>query len=77
MTIHAIGNKTLSVIDVGGCFPGVVGELNFVTGCTEFGGRGSHHGVVGDAEKGQGDEHADNDKNGRFDSSFPKRFLCG
>ena len=50
MTIHAIGHKALGIVDMGGCFPGVIGGLNLVTGGTEFGGRGSYHGVIGDAK---------------------------
>ena len=50
VAVHTVGHKALGIVDVGGGFPGVVGKLNFVTGCTEFGGRGSYHGVVGDAK---------------------------
>ena len=51
MTIHAVGNKPLFIVHMCGGFPGVVGKLNFMAGCTEIGGRGSDHGVVSDAEK--------------------------
>lgn len=77
MAIHAIGYKALGIIDMRGCFPGVVSELNFMAGRTEYGRRGSHHGLIGDAKKGQGDEDADRNKNGRFNRFFPKRFLGG
>ena len=76
MAIHAIGHETLGIIDMAGRFPGVVSELNFMAGRTESGGRGSDHGVVGDAEQGQGNEDADNNKDDRLDRSFPKGFLC-
>ncbi len=52
MAIHTVGNKALGIVDVGGCFPGVVGKLNLVTGGTEFGGRGPYHGIIGDAKQG-------------------------
>ena len=36
MAIHAVGNKSLGVIDVGGGFPGIVGSLDLVAGCAKF-----------------------------------------
>ena len=58
MAIHAVGNKPLGIVDMGGCFPGVVSESNLMTGCTEFGSGGSHHGVISNAEKGECDENS-------------------
>jgi len=50
MAIHAIGHKTLGVVNMGGGLPAVVGGLNLVATCTKLGRRSSHHGVVADAE---------------------------
>ena len=37
MAVHTIRNEPLSVIDMCGCFPGIVGETNFMAPCTELG----------------------------------------
>jgi hypothetical protein len=66
MAIHTVGHKALSIVDVGGCFPGVVGVLNLVTRCTELGGRGSYHRVIGNAKQRKSDENAEDNKNGRL-----------
>jgi ABC-type transporter Mla maintaining outer membrane lipid asymmetry permease subunit MlaE len=58
VTIYAVGNKALAIVHMSGCFPGVVSESNLMTGCTEFGSGGSHHGVISIAEKGECDENS-------------------
>jgi len=50
MAIHAIGDKTLGIIDMGGGFPGVVSILNFMAGCAKLGSGSPHHRIVPDAE---------------------------
>jgi hypothetical protein len=50
MAIHTVGDKALGIIYMGGCFPGVVSILYFVTGGTKLRGRCSHHSVISDAE---------------------------
>ncbi len=46
MTVHAVGCKSLGVVHMGGCLPGIAGELNFMAGGTKPGRRGAHHGVI-------------------------------
>jgi len=38
MTVHTIGNKSLCIIHMGGCFPGIISKLDFMTGCAKLGG---------------------------------------
>ena len=66
MAVHAVGHKTLGVIDVGGGLPGVVGKLDLMAGGTELGRCGADHGIVGEAEKRKSDDDADGNKNGGF-----------
>jgi hypothetical protein len=70
MTIHAVGDKALGVVGVGGCFPGIVGELDFMTGGTKLRGGGPYHCIIGDAENGKGDNNTRSDKNGSNDILF-------
>ena len=67
MTIHTIGYKSLSVVDVSGSLPGIVCEPDFMTGGAELRCGGTHHGVVSHAEDGKSDNDAENDKNRRLD----------
>ena len=62
MTVHAVCNKPLGVIDMRGGFPGVVGELNFMAGGAKMRGRCPYHGIVGHAEKRKCDDHACKDQ---------------
>ena len=41
---------TLSIVHVGGGFPGIEGRLDFMATGTEGRGGGAHHGVIGHAE---------------------------
>jgi len=66
VAIHTIRHKTLGVVDVGGCFPGVVGEADFMTGGTELRRGCPNHGIVRDTEDGKGDDEADADENSRL-----------
>ncbi len=65
MAIHAIGDKTLCVVHVGGGFPRVVSELDFMAGGTKLGCRGPDHGVIGDTENRKSDNNTQNNKYGR------------
>ena len=76
VAVHAVGHEPLGIVHVGRRPPRVEGKLDLVAGGTELGGRCADHGVVGDAEQGQGDEDADNNEDDRLDRSFPKGFLC-
>ena len=74
MAVHTICNKTLGIVDMSRCFPGVVGETNFMAPGTELGRRSPDHCVVGDAENGEGNEDPKGDKYGRLDGPHPERF---
>jgi hypothetical protein len=60
---------------VSGSLPGIVCELDFMTGGAKLRCGGTHHGVVSDAEDGKSDNDADNDENRWLDQLFPSRFL--
>ena len=60
MAVHAIGNKSLGIVYMGGCFPGIVGKLNFMAGSTKLRSGSPCHGIVGDTEYGEGDDNSDN-----------------
>ena len=70
VAVHAVRHKTLGVIDMGGRFPGVISELDFVAGGTELRGGGADHGKVGHAEEWKGNDNADGDENNPLDVSF-------
>ena len=50
MAIHAVGHKSLFIVHMSGCLPGVVGKLNLVAGGTELGRGCAYHGVIGETE---------------------------
>jgi hypothetical protein len=52
----------MGIVYMGGCFPGVIGILDFMTGCTKLRGRCPDHGVVTDTEKGKPDDDTDNNE---------------
>jgi hypothetical protein len=62
MTIHAIRDKSLGIVHMGGSFPGIVGELDFMTRSAELWCRSADHGVISDAKNGKCNQNADNDK---------------
>jgi hypothetical protein len=62
VTVHAVRNKSLAVVDMRRGFPGVVGELDLMAGGAELRCRSSHHGIVGHAEKRKCDDHACKDQ---------------
>lgn len=66
MAVHAVCHKSLGIIYMGGCFPGVVSELDFVAPSAKLRCGGSHHGEVRHAEKREGDDDPDSNKNGRL-----------
>jgi len=70
MAVHAISHETLSVINVSGCFPGVVGKLDLMAGGTELRSGGADHGVIREAEKRKGDDDANDNENGGFEKFF-------
>jgi len=74
MTVHAVGHKSLGVIDMTGGLPSIVGKLNFMAGGTKLGGCGPHHRIVGQAEKRKTDHDADGDKDSRNDHLFHAGF---
>jgi len=64
MTVHAVCHKTLCVICVGGCFPCIKSEPDFVTPGAKLRGGSAHHGEIGHAENGKGyDNSGNNEKN--------------
>ncbi len=58
MAIHAVSHKSLGIVDVGGGFPGVVGELNLMAGCAELGRGCPDHGIIGHAENREGNDNS-------------------
>ena len=50
MAIHAVGHKSLFIVNMSGGLPGVVGKLNLVAGGTELGRSCADHSVVGETE---------------------------
>lgn len=70
VTVHAVGYKTLGVVDVGGGLPCVVGILDLMAPRTKLRRRCAHHCVVTEAEKGESYEEPYGDEHGRFDQSF-------
>lgn len=71
MAIHTVCHESLGVICVGRGFPGVVGELNLMAHGAKLGGGGAHHGVVGDAEDGEGYYNANEYVESRLRSFLP------
>jgi len=70
MAVHAVRHEALAVIDVGGGPPGVVGKFDFVAGGTKLRGGGAHHGVVGEAEQGEGHDNPKDDIKNRLEKFF-------
>ena len=68
MTVHAIRHKTLGIVHMGRCLPGIIGKLDLVAGGTEFGRGCAHHGVIGNTEYGKGNDEAQ----GKEENRFPK-----
>jgi len=58
VTVHTVRYKALGIVDMSGCFPGVVCIFDFVTGCTKLRRRCPDHGVITKTEKGKSDEYA-------------------
>jgi len=65
MTVHAVSHKALGIVDMGGHLPRLIGRFNLVAGGAESGCRGPDHGVVRDAEQGEGDDDSDADEKDR------------
>ena len=76
VTVHTVCDKTLGIIDVGGCFPGVEGKLNFMAGSTKLGGGCANHCVVGKAKQRESDQDAGANKYGPYEIFFHGRTLC-
>ncbi len=70
VTIHAVCYKSLGIVDMGGCFPGVVCISNFVAGCAKLGCRSPDHGVITKTEKGKCNEYAEAHKGGGGNKFF-------
>jgi hypothetical protein len=70
VTVHAVGYKTLGVVDVGGGLPCVIGILDLMAPRTELRRGRTYHGVVTEAEKGEGYKKPYGDEDGRFDQLF-------
>jgi hypothetical protein len=62
MAVHAVGDKSLGIVDVCRCLPGVVGEFDFMAAGAELGSGGSHHGVVAHAKEWKAYENTQPDK---------------
>jgi hypothetical protein len=70
VTVHAVCYESLGIVDMGGCFPGVVCISNFVAGCAKLRCRGSDHGVITKTEKGKRNEYAEAHKGGGNNKFF-------
>jgi hypothetical protein len=70
MAIHAVGHKSLFIVNMSRGLPSVVGKLNLVAAGTELGRGCAHHGVVGETEQWKGDNYTNGDENGGFDELF-------
>jgi CheY-like chemotaxis protein len=75
MTIHTVSHKALSIVHMGWNLPGMVGKPDLMAPRTKLGCRCADHGVVGEAEKGEGYDQTDADENGGLTSllMFPSR----
>ena len=62
MTVHAVCDKPLGIIDMRGCFPGIIGISDFMAGGAELRRRRSDHGVITETEKGKSDQHHEANK---------------
>jgi hypothetical protein len=67
MAIHAVGHKSLFIVNMSGGLPGIVGKLNLVAGGTELGRGCAHHSVVGETEQWKGDNYTNDYENGGLD----------
>ena len=65
MAVHAVGDKALGIVDMGGHFPCLISRFNLVAGGAESGCRSPDHGIIGDAEQGEGDDDSDADEKNR------------
>jgi hypothetical protein len=70
VTVHAVRYKALGIVDVCGCFPGVVCISDFVAGCAKLGCRSPDHGVITETEKGKCDEYTEAHKDGSDNNLF-------
>jgi hypothetical protein len=70
VAVHAVGHKSLGIIYMRRCLPGIVGELNFMAGGTELRCGSTDHGVVSKAKKGKGNDDPNDNENGGFDKLF-------
>ena len=70
MAVHTIRHKTLGVVHMGGGLPCVVSKLDLMASGTKLRGGSANHGVIGDAEKGKGDDDAYDYKYNPFEEPF-------
>ena len=66
VAIHTIGHKTHLIIGMLGGPPGVIGKFDFMARGAKMRGGGAHHGVIGEAEKGEGYDNAENYQESRL-----------
>lgn len=76
MAVHAVRDKPLGIVDVGGCFPRVVGELDFMAGGTKSRSGCSNHRVVGDTEQRKSNDNAGAYQDDPDEIFFHGRALC-
>lgn len=62
MTVHAVGHKSLAVVNMGGHLPGVVGRLYFMAACAKSGSRCANHGVVSHRKEGKAQDDPEENK---------------
>lgn len=70
VTVHAVRDKSLGIIDMGRGFPAVVGRLDFMARGTESRGRCPNHGIIGQAENGKCNQDAYGDPKKWLDDFF-------
>lgn len=70
MAIHAVGDKPLGIVHVGGCLPCTVSESDFVARSTKARSRGSDHGVIGKTEQGKSNKEPQSDIDAGFNEFF-------
>jgi hypothetical protein len=75
VTVHTVCDKTLGIIDVGGCFPGVEGKLNFMAGSAKLRSGRTNHCVIGNAKQRKSDHDANNQKDAPYEIFFHGRTL--
>ena len=70
MAVHTVCDKSLGIVHMGRGFPGIIGELNFMTHRAESGGGGANHRVVCDAENRKGNQNPERNENKPDDIFF-------